>query len=351
MNPTAKVAKKSRNRYNASNFFPKINILPGAAPSASNSFGFHKYFTNFVSTNQRFFMKHCAIFFLLLASLLQVSCSYTSYNYQLCQIKGSLPENAVGSFIDSNEDCTIEYDFWCANGNPGFKFTNKTDSLIYIDLSKTFFIKNGYAFNYFLNRTTSTTSSKTTQATTQASKSVYGYFANYLTYAPGKISVAGAITDAVGISNSISILESEVIIIPPHASKVISEYNIMSDAYADCDFLSDVKKKKPESVEFELINSPIVFSNYITYQVGVSGKPHSTSNQFYVAKITNYHPDDFLESQESGCDNDYIKERIHVFKYGRPNSFYNKYEPIERKKSSQKALLERKSKSIDGIYD
>ena len=77
-------------------------------------------------------------------------CSCSRY-LQIIQIQGkeniSTKEDKL-TYEDST--CKISYNFWYEGGLSGFEFHNKTDQMIKIDLSECFFIKNGYANDYYL---------------------------------------------------------------------------------------------------------------------------------------------------------------------------------------------------------
>ena len=98
--------------------------------------------------------------------------------YEYLQVLSTKPtdENSPitktnGGLLYEDEDCAIFYKFWNKGGNPGFEFYNKTDKIIYIDLSKTFFVKNGTALDYFQQQTV--TNSKSSSVTTTETES-YG---------------------------------------------------------------------------------------------------------------------------------------------------------------------------------
>lgn len=175
--------------------------------------------------------------------------------YQVCETKPVNQEsnftNTYGGLLYETEYCDVLYDFWSEGGAIGFNFYNKTDSIIYIDLKKTFFIKNRTAYDYFLNREQ----------------------------------------------------ELDIVAVPPHALKRISEYSINNTLYLDCDLCLFPAAKA--TMNFTVDNSPLIFSNYITYHVGLAGEYKVIDNQFYLSSVTNYSEPfaiTFVEREEK-CEN------------------------------------------------
>jgi hypothetical protein len=80
--------------------------------------------------------------------------------------------------------------------------------------------------------------------------------------------------------------------------KVINEYKVCTDRYYDCDLIVNPNKKHPSTTKkFTQSNSPIVFSNVITYSVGASEQPITLDNRFYVSEITNYPKGELVETK------------------------------------------------------
>ena len=96
------------------------------------------------------------LFYLLFVLVTISSCSpmyYTPTYYQNCKVSSDLQKTYTGAYMyDSEYDCTFAYDFIGDGGKVWFVIRNNTDSMIYVDLQKSFFIKNGMAYDYFLNR-------------------------------------------------------------------------------------------------------------------------------------------------------------------------------------------------------
>jgi len=207
-----------------------------------------------------------------------------SYYYQVFQVKSEAVQSYQNRLVYSNDDCLVFYNFWGANGNPGFTIYNHTDKNIFIDLNRTHFIRNEVAYDYFLNRETQTGYSKTRGRSIAVSKSKQGTFYNSLftpqigdglTYKKA-ISATKTETEAVTNSNSLTYKEKDIVCVPPHSRKQFSEYTIAAAFY------STMEKK---SLQFSEENSPLIFSNIIAYQREGDSDYNYIENKFYVESI------------------------------------------------------------------
>lgn len=89
-------------------------------------------------------------------------------------------------------------------------------------------------------------------------------------------------------SSGISYIETPTITITPHALYQFYEYDLFSSRYQDCELKEYLDQTNTVStVKFSKENSPLRFSNYITYQVGSKAKS-IIQNDFYIAEISNY---------------------------------------------------------------
>ena len=80
------------------------------------------------------------------------SCAVTEY-YQVFQTNtenGILDKNRI-MFEDKN--CSVYYNLWAEGGDVGFSIYNKTENDLTIYLTKSFFVLNGIAYEYYQNRT------------------------------------------------------------------------------------------------------------------------------------------------------------------------------------------------------
>ncbi len=268
--------------------------------------------------------------FLLLcvACMTLSSCKSLQTYYQICEVQSSLPKTETGRYEFKDNACVISYDFWCNGGNPGFLFTNNTDEIIYVDLSKSFFVKDGIAYDYFLNRRISSSSSFFESSTALKSGSAYGYWNAIGGLIPGSITASIGSGSSASKSSSIETFEKCIVAIPPHTSKVFSEYSISSSVFYYCENNITPSKKENSTYSYELINSPLTFENYVTYRIGDNEKEHTITNDFFVKEVSFYHADAVIIEQTVGCPND--TRSVEVVKGASPDKFYIRYERSSR---------------------
>lgn len=267
------------------------------------------------------------LFFIAIFALSFTSCSISSY-YQAYNVAPSdkmiISEN---NLIYEDENCTVSYNLWGNGGNIGFGFYNKTDHDIFLNLDKSFFILNGIASDYYRNRifTNSASSGAISSSTVTASKSVSGVNIFDL-FQTNKIQSTKGIDFTSTSGRSISYNEEKTVCIPSKTSKSIAEYNISETLYRDCDLFRYPSKKQIKTVSFRKDNSPLVFSNRITYNIGKSEVPVKFENEFYVTEITNYSEKDFtINKKEVMCKQESLSAKSY-FKNVSPDKFYIQYE-------------------------
>lgn len=253
------------------------------------------------------------------------SCMVTSSFYQVYDVK---PINETITKSDllffEDENCIITYDLWAKGGDIGFDFYNKSDNKIYVKLNESNFIVNGYAYDYFKNRTFTTSESKSA-STSKMSTSSVGVTGvntnNYIQTNQVKGSSSANLSAAVGYS--VSMKEDSIVCIPPKTTKRISEYSINEALIRNCDLFKYPRKKEITTMSYSEDESPIVFGNRITYEI--EGNSKVVTNEFYVSQITNYPESDFFETKYKefcGQTSDY---RTKYFKYDDADKFYIKY--------------------------
>lgn len=142
------------------------------------------------------------VYFCLIVVFSSILTSCFTYDYyQVCKVSSELPTSEDGAYEYKNDICNVTYDFWTNGGAVSFLVSNNSADIIYIDLEKSFLVKNGIAYDYFLNRTISTSSSVVSSQSTGLSGSVFGYWNYY-----GKIpeSVTNTSTNLVGTQKTVS---------------------------------------------------------------------------------------------------------------------------------------------------
>ena len=245
-------------------------------------------------------MKTKIFYFAVLIAVVLTSCVTTSY-FQV--YKATLTNKTISKdslLVFEDENCKVTYDLWDDGGNIGFKFYNKTDKNIYLNLEESFFILNGMAYNYYQNRVFTNSKSTGISATNTTASSKHSKGMPNLDLIPNyKISNRG--TSSVGVitssGNSVSYNEEKIVCIPSMTSKIIKEYSITHSLYRDCDLFKYPRNKQIKPKTFKKSDSPLVFSNRLTYAVGQTVSPVTIENGFYVTEITNYPEKKIVESK------------------------------------------------------
>lgn len=271
-------------------------------------------------------MKTRSIIFFALIAVFLTSCVSASF-YQV--YKATPFENLITTdnyMVYEDENCKVSYNLWEEAGNIGFRFYNKTDKNIYLNLNESFFILNGISNNYYKNRVyeNSTSSGVTSSHIATASKAVTGINYEDLLQT-NRIQATSGIGLITSSGNSISYTEEKVICIPSKTSKIITEYNINKSLYRDCDLYKFPTRNQIKSKSFSKSESPIVFSNRIAYTVGQSDNLINFENIFYVTEITNYPESEMIYLKYD----DFCGERSMImtkyFKNASPDKFYIRY--------------------------
>jgi hypothetical protein len=271
-------------------------------------------------------MKTQNLLLLGLITILFASCTSSAY-YQVYKTAYSdkilLKDNEL---VYEDVNCKVTYNLWSQRGDIGFRFYNKTDNYIYLNLEECFFIFNGFANNYYKNRviTNSSNSGSSVSYGANTSSSVTGY--NYLDLIQtNSISLAESSGFISSKGHSVSSIEEKVICIPSKTSKIISEYSINNTLIRSCDLFKYPTKKQIKTISYRKNESPIVFSNRITYSVGLNTNPIQFENEFYVTEISNYPEKEIMEFKlEEYCgQKSYMYKNF--FKNASPDRFYIKY--------------------------
>lgn len=244
----------------------------------------------------------------LLLSIFLTSCSVTNY-YQVYKANSENGTSSKDKIIFEDKSCSVTYNLWGEGGDIGFSIYNKTDNDMTIDLTKTFFILNGVAYEYFQNRTFTKSSSSGTTLTS------YPYY--YWYWTPSK--VAG--TNTTSFSTSFG--EKSELTIPSKTSVNVSEYHVSNSRYLNCDLLKYPSRSKMKTLKFDKSNSPFVFYNLISYKT--KGDTTRLENKFYVSEITNMPSSEMVTRSYSGECGKKLDYPVKVFKDVSPDKFYIHY--------------------------
>lgn len=272
-------------------------------------------------------MKTKELFFSILISVMLTSCVPINY-FQIYKAtpseKVTLKENFL---VYEDDNCKVFYNLWSDGGNIGFRFFNKTVQNIYLNLEESYFILNGIAYNYYKNRIFTNSASLGASASNLATNSKSMTGVNYLDLLQtNKISASNSFGIVSTSGYSVSYNEEKIICIPSMTSKIITEYSINKSLYRDCALFKYPSKKNIETKHFEKSDSPLVFSNRISYTIGKSENPVKFENEFFVSEITNYPKSEIIETKyEKFCEWTGTK-LVEYFKNTSPDKFYIKYE-------------------------
>lgn len=231
--------------------------------------------------------------------------------------------------VFENEDCKVSYNLWALNGSMAFIFENKTNKDIFIDMTQTFFIKNGAANDYFKNRTYETRTFDALSLGYSVSKTyigIDGYWPSQ--YAVPLFASAKAMAKAqAGISAAVTVKESEYVCVPARSYKVLNYYNIYPSFEKTCDNKKDYPKNEATIKMYDEHNSPLKFKNKIAYsfQKSNSSLTH-IENTFWLSTIKTYSKKGAIEKRkvQEGCGDINVHKR-EFFKIGGPNQFYTNY--------------------------
>lgn len=252
-------------------------------------------------------------------TILFASCAFTSNYYQVYKTKtenGTLTNDKI---IFEDKSCIVAYHLWADGGDIGFSIYNKTESDLTVDLTKTFFVLNGVAYEYFQNRTFSKSSSSGTALTTN--NYPYYYYTNYNT------------SKSYTASSSASYMEKPQLTIPPKTQLYVSEYHVAKTRYLNCDLFKYPTSKTIKTVQFDKSNSPFVFYNLISYSS--KGDSARMENKFYVSEITNYPEVSMFTKVDTSICGRKLSIPEKIFKNVTPDKFYYNYTKEKYQKFSK----------------
>jgi len=270
-------------------------------------------------------MKKSNLIYLLTTILLLSSCT-SSHFYQVYEVKATNKSVTNGdNLLFEDDNCIISYDFWGNEGQIHFTFYNKTDANIYVKLNESNLIKNGYAYDYYKNRTFTNSTSETKSNSYALSRSavVTGINVNN-NIQSNQAKILGSASNSKSSGYAVSIKEDSVVRIPPKTRKSITEYSINNILYYNCDMDKFPQKGQTnETVAFSTELSPITFTNLITYDY--KGEKSTVKNEFYISKITNLSSYEFFENRNSDKYCGKGSRNIEYFKFINRNRFYIEY--------------------------
>lgn len=261
-------------------------------------------------------------------------CSYESIYYQLYKTQPTL-KTEVENFnfeelVYADDFCEIRYNFWSEGGDAGFVFTNVTDSILCLQLDRSYFVLNGVAYDYYLNRTFSSSKSVGlgVYGSYGASKGITGITnSGYLGHLGVSRNVAAG--SIVNTSESETIVEQAEVCVPAKTSKIIKQYSVYERPLRYCNLTKFPSKNESDKVSFGEEDSPIRFGNVVTYCVDGDSEVRTIAHDFYVSEMANYPESGFVkEKQVVNCDPSDKKRSSYKIEYTpfySSTSFYNRY--------------------------
>lgn len=268
-------------------------------------------------------MKIKTYFGLMLAVLALSSCS--SQMYQVYEVQSPNLTIRDNSMVYENQDCKVFYNLWDKDGSMAFIFENTSDKDIFIDMSQSFFIKNGAAYDYFKNRSYDTHVYESIELGISALNTYinsYGYWPNrYISHLGN--TVKSTVSSKSGTSTGVTIQEPKYVCVPAHAYKAISVYNIYPSFVTTCERSKDFPSNVATLETYNKDDSPLKFTNRIAYSFEEGGKiAERIDNNFWLSSVKNYSRKAAIErrSEKVGCTS--AIKRKDYFKIGGPNQFY-----------------------------
>lgn len=254
------------------------------------------------------FMKLSTASLFVLAMVYLTSCSSEVYQQIATLDSKQVMLKEDGSFIADHGLFTIQYDFWAPSGQVAFWVTNQTDTNLYLDLSESFVVKNGRAYDYYQGRT-------------------WVYSGRLSTSAQTSVNVSESVS-RISMENghSVEYTEQPVLCIPAHSSKYIDEFSVSSRPYVECGFPSDPSSKEKVIRVYDSNSSPIVIENRLAFFTGSNEVP--VNHVFYVKSLQNISEDDVLKTfrYRENCAGKVIPVPVTVHKLAGANKYYIRYE-------------------------
>jgi hypothetical protein len=256
--------------------------------------------------------------------LLLSSCATTSF-YQVYNVKPNQETiTKTDNLFFEDENCKISYNLWANGGNIGFDIYNKTNEIIYVNLNESNFILNGFAYDYYKNRTFTTSEIKSASASQTGTGSVAVTGINvYNNIQTNQVKSSSSANISSSVGYAVTIKEDSIICVPAKTIKRISEYSINNTLIRNCDLFKYPRIKEIKTKSYTAEKSPIVFSNRITYRI--NGNLFLVENEFFVSEITNYPESEFFELKYDEYCGQKSSYQLKYYKFYDTDKFYIKY--------------------------
>lgn len=201
------------------------------------------------------------LYFILLALCLASCSTYI----QVATLKSDTVQlNERGEFYYEDEVVRIEYSFNQAeNGLFAFAIKNLSNEDIYVDMSKSYFINNGVAVDYYGRSTTVTVGSSHSYLYSEQVSSIY--------------TVSASISDTKTAASYVGI--------PSESARIFTGFIVSDVRYTEEGLKEFPNGKDKEEREFNKDESPLTIVNRITLIVG--GEEVVIENKMYASKYVN----------------------------------------------------------------
>lgn len=238
---------------------------------------------------------------LISITLFFAACSPALYQQIATLSSESVELKDDGSYKYEDAMIMIEYDFWSEAGKFNFTITNNTDDNIYLNLDSSYFVNNGYAYDYYQARTYVYTSRNV-----DARK------------------LSSSLSSASENGTSVEYREQPAVCIPAHTAKKFEEFEVSSAVFRECGFVRAPSGKETSVREFSSYNSPVIIENRLSFRIGSITVP--VNNVFYVNEYRNISVDNEMKYDKvENCNG--TKKSIKVNKFSASNRFYVTYVP------------------------
>lgn len=266
-------------------------------------------------------------------SLCVCSCSYSNYQQISTLESNQVRMDSTGQYMVNEDFVTIKYDFWAKSGSVSFWVVNNTKEDVYLDLSKSYLIKNGAAYDYYRNRIFKVSSSSGISEGASVSASVGvgigvtkdgAWVRDVHSNTSAKKSASVSAYAYTMNEKGTEFVEQRIVCIPSESYKYFDEYNVSSQLYRECGFGRFPSSDEESIKEFDIHNSPMVIDNRLVFVKDNVEIP--VSHIFYISKIQNIAQNDALvETYPKDCQGNQSIEPVYYHKLGGPNRFYVVY--------------------------
>ncbi len=276
---------------------------------------------------------------IMLSCCSMTACSSSMYQ-QIATLKSNQVEmNTEGQFVAKYSDVSIIYDFWAPSGTVAFVIQNNSDKDLYLHMAESYFINNGYAYDYYQGRVYGSSSqlsvgASSTNVNSYSNTNKFGFGSSFSGILHGSAEsrtniatqVAGT-SYGVGVETSVEYAEPKIVCVPAHSYKAFEQFNIQTNIYRDCGFITNPNSQTEKSeLNFTADNSPFVIENRLMLEI--EGNKTSINHKFYVSELQNISEDILFEySYSKRCDGYNGTTQLKFHKMLAPNRYYIRYFP------------------------